>query len=362
MAIDYTRRTPRRVAPERASQPPNPPAPAPRPAPDTEVSTAPERPTSLGDMIGQEKVRAQLMTMLRSAGLRGEVPGHVLLYGPPGLGKTTIGLLVASQAGGRLVTTTASAVNSPQKLARELAALVAGDVLFIDEIHGLSRTTEEALYSAMEDRRIEVSSGTGAAARSTVVNLEPFTLVGATTKAGKLSAPLRDRFPFVGALEYYSAEELSRIVSRVARLQDVKIEDEAADSLGRRSRGTPRIALNLFKRVRDYAISSTDCAANVIVTERVVDDCLALFEVDTLGLDPTDRLILRALCVDYSGGPVGVDVLAAATGQDVTTIADGVEPFMLRTGLMRRQSRGRVATKLAYQHLGLRVPADIDWR
>lgn len=320
------------------------------------------RPDSVMDMVGQERVRVELAVMLKSARLRGRVPSHVLLYGPPGLGKTSLAEIVAHETGGKLVRASATAIQSPMKLARELAKLERGDVLFIDEIHGLSKKTCEVLYTAMEDFRIEVEStqagDKACKGQIEVVQLEQFVLVGATTDPGRLPQPLLDRFGFKGALVHYSGGELAQIITRKAESDGVAIEDEAAVELGGRSRGTPRIALQLLDACQDYAVTTTEDPSAPITVD-VVAATLALKDIDSAGLTMTDQLVLMSLCVDHMGGPVGVNNLAASSGEEMHTVRDICEPWLLRAGFIKRTTRGRVATAAAYQHLGLKVPVGL---
>jgi holliday junction DNA helicase RuvB len=316
------------------------------------------RPDSVVEMVGQEKVRVQLGTMLRSAQLRDELPGHVLFYGAAGLGKTSLAKIVARETGGRLVETIASSLNSPTKIARELGKLERGDVLFIDEIHGLSTRTCEMLYTAMEDFKIYVESGTACRGNIETVELEPFVLIGATTDPGRLPQPLRDRFQFKGALTHYSTDELAQIITRKAAAANVAIDEDAAAELGGRSRGTPRIAGELLDRCRDYAITVAG-EAEAPITVDVVRAAMALDDIDAMGLTLTDQLVLMSLCTDHMGGPVGINNLAASAGEENSTVREMVEPWLIASGLMKRTTRGRVATKKAYAHLGLKAPVGL---
>lgn len=325
------------------------------------------RPASVVDMIGQETARVQLMTRLHAAKLRGEQPGHTLLEGPPGLGKTSMAEIIAHETGGKLVRAIASSVNTARMMGRELAQLNDGDVFFIDEIHGLSQATMELLYTAMEDGRIEITSGQGINQRSVSRDLAKFTLVGATTRSGKLTGPFRDRFALTLSLDYYSGDELARIIMRAAGKKATPIEPEAAHELGRRSRGTPRVALNLLDQVRDYTAAWYDDAAAAI-TVATVHAALKLYEIDALGLDKDDLALLSCLCLDHAGGPIGLSNLAMSVGQDNKTVEDKIEPFLIRAGLVVRQIRGRVATPKAYDHLRevldnprIKAPLTLGW-
>jgi Holliday junction DNA helicase RuvB len=313
-------------------------------------------------MIGQETIRVQLAMKLQAAKARGEQPPHILFHGPSGLGKTTLAEIVAAETGGQLVRTTASAVNSPFKIAKELAQLRDGDVIFIDEVHGLSKITMELLYTAMEDGRIEVSSGKGDRTKSISVVLKAFVLVAATTAPGKLEPAFRGRFGFVASLEYYSDEDLGRIIERVAAKKvaagkGLPLAAGAALALGRRSRGTPRHALHLLKSASDYATVMGD----PVIDEDTVANSLALAGIDSLGLTPDDRRFLQSLCVDHMGGPVGLANISNSIGVDMPTVVGMIEPFLLRAGLIKRGSRGRMATPAAYQHLGLDAPITLAW-
>lgn len=311
------------------------------------------RPRHLEDFVGQDVVRGQLSVVLRAATSRGSSPDHVLLSGPPGLGKTTLDMIIANELGGSLRLTSGPAVQHAGDLAAILSALEEGDVLFIDEIHRLARTAEEMLYLAMEDYRVDVVVGKGPGATSIPLSLPPFTVVGATTRAGLLPAPLRDRFGFTGHLDYYSASELAQIVTRSAGLLGLEIDAQAAHELASRSRGTPRIANRLLRRVQDWAqVHGTPGVADLASTQAA----LKVFEVDAMGLDRLDRSVLTALCTRFGGGPVGLTTLAVSVGEEAETVETVAEPYLVREGLMVRTPRGRAATAAAYTHLGLELP------
>lgn len=310
------------------------------------------RPRYLAEYIGQSQVKENLKIYIEAAKMRKEALDHVLLYGPPGLGKTTLSNIIANELGVSIRTTSGPAIERPGDLAAILTNLQEGDVLFIDEIHRLHRTVEEVLYPAMEDFALDIIIGKGPSARSVRLDLPAFTLIGATTRAGLLSAPLRDRFGVVSRLEYYTVDELSFIVSRAADILQVGIVGEAADEIGKRSRGTPRIANRLLKRVRDYAQVKGDG----IVTSEMARLALKMIQIDDLGLDEIDHKMLRAIITHFRGGPVGLDTIAATIGEESQTIEDVYEPYLLQIGFLQRTPRGRTATASAYRHLGLPVP------
>lgn len=309
------------------------------------------RPQHLDEYIGQEKIKSTLKIFIDAAKSRGEALDHVLFYGPPGLGKTTLCGIIANEMGVNLKVTSGPAIEKPGEMAAILNNLQEGDVLFVDEIHRLNRQVEEVLYPAMEDFAIDIMLGKDSSARSIRLELPKFTLVGATTRAGLLTAPLRDRFGVVQRLEFYSPKELSVIVKRSAKVLGVEIEDSGAYEIARRSRGTPRLANRLLKRVRDFA----QVKYNGVITKEVADFALDILDVDKLGLDNNDRTLLLTLIQKFNGGPVGLETLAAATGEDAGTLEDVYEPYLLMNGLINRTPRGRMATELAYKHLGLEV-------
>lgn len=306
------------------------------------------RPMTLDEYIGQEKAKANLKVYIEAAKQRGESLDHVLFYGPPGLGKTTLAGIIANEMGVHMKVTSGPAIGKPGEMAAILSNLAEGDILFVDEIHRLNRQVEEVLYPAMEDYVIDIMVGKGATARSIRLDLPHFTLVGATTRAGLLSAPLRDRFGVVHHLEFYNVEELKTIIVHSAKKLEVKIDEEGAIELARRSRGTPRLANRLLKRVRDFA----QVQYNGEITKEVASFALDLLEVDKMGLDQNDRNILLTIIEKFQGGPVGLDTLAAAIGEDAGTVEDVYEPYLLKNGFLQRTPRGRVVTDLAYTHLG----------
>lgn len=307
------------------------------------------RPLTLDEYIGQEKIKQNLRVFIQAAKQRGEALDHVLFYGPPGLGKTTLAGIIANEMGVHLKVTSGPAIGKPGEMAAILSNLQEGDLLFIDEIHRLNRQVEEVLYPAMEDFAIDIMIGKGSSARSIRLDLPHFTLVGATTRAGLLSAPLRDRFGVVHHLEYYTPDELQTIIQQSAKKLDVEIDGEGAKEMASRSRGTPRLANRLLKRVRDFAQVRYDG----VITKEVASFALDLLEVDSLGLDKNDRMILMTMIEKFGGGPIGLDTLAAAVGEDAGTIEDVYEPYLVKNGFINRTPRGRVVTEYAYKHFNI---------
>ena len=311
------------------------------------------RPQTLKQYIGQNQVKENLEIFIKAAKLRKETLDHVLLYGPPGLGKTTLAVIIANEMGVNIRTTSGPAIERPGDLAAILTALEPGDVLFIDEIHRLPRTIEEVLYPAMEDFCLDIVIGKGPSARSVRLDLPPFTLVGATTRAGALSAPLRDRFGVLCRLEYYKEDQLKSIVVRTADLFDTEIDEQAAGEIARRARGTPRIANRLLRRVRDFAQVKGDGSIGLTLAR----EALELLQVDRLGLDHIDHKLLKGIIEKFRGGPVGLDTIAASIGEEAETIEDVYEPYLLQIGFLQRTPRGRVATPAVYHHFGMEIPA-----
>ena len=311
------------------------------------------RPQSLNEFVGQNKVRGQIQLLIDAASIQQRTPDHILLAGPPGLGKTTLAMIVAHESARPLRMTSGPAIQHAGDMAAILSSLSAGEVLFIDEIHRMSRSAEEMLYLAMEDFRVDVMVGKGAGATSISLDLDPFTLVGATTRSGLLPNPLRDRFGFTANLDFYSDDELKDVVSRAANLMSLEVGHEALALIASRSRGTPRIANRLLRRVRDFALVHSSGQVSVASVTSALD----LYEVDELGLDRLDRSVLEALIVKFEGKPVGLNTLSVALGEESDTIESVVEPFLLRIGLLVRTTRGRQATSAGYKHLGLTPPA-----
>ncbi|HEX3705744.1 MAG TPA: Holliday junction branch migration DNA helicase RuvB [Mycobacteriales bacterium] len=320
---------------------------------DDEVFDTALRPKRLEDFVGQQRVREQLSVVLDAARARGRPPDHVLLSGSPGLGKTTLAMIIATELGAPMRITSGPAIERAGDLAALLSTLSEGEVLFLDEIHRMARPAEEMLYVAMEDFRVDVVVGKGPGATAIPLDVAPFTLVGATTRAGLLPGPLRDRFGFVAHLDFYSPEELEIVLRRSAALLDVKLTPEGATEIGGRARGTPRIANRLLRRVRDFA----EVRADGVVDREIARAALAMYDVDELGLDRLDRAVLDALIVRFNGGPVGLTTLAVAVAEEPETVETVAEPFLVRAGMLARTPRGRVATPAAWRHLGLRAPS-----
>lgn len=310
------------------------------------------RPRHLHEYIGQDKIKENLKIFVQAALSRGEALDHVLLYGPPGLGKTTLAGIIANELGVNFRVTSGPAIERSGDLAALLTNLQERDVLFIDEIHRLSRSVEEVLYSAMEDFALDIIIGKGPSARSIRLDIAPFTLIGATTRAGALAAPLRDRFGVISRLEYYEEKDLAFIIKRAAEILNISIEEKGALEIARRSRGTPRIANRLLKRVRDFA----QIQGSGVITDALADDALMRLEVDKLGLDHTDRRILDTMISKFGGGPVGLDTLAASTSEERDTIEDVYEPYLLQLGFVNRTPKGRTVTRAAYEHMGITYP------
>lgn len=307
------------------------------------------RPKYLKEYIGQNDVKENIGVFIKAAKLRDESLDHTLLYGPPGLGKTTLAYIIANELGSNIKTSSGPAIEKTGDLAALLSSLEPGDVLFIDEIHRMPRVVEEVLYSAMEDFTLDIIIGNDGSSRSIKIDLPPFTLVGATTRVGDLTSPLRDRFGIISKLEYYNVEDLCNIIKRTSDVFEVKIDDAAAIELAKRSRGTPRIANRLLKRVRDFALVNGNGNIDIDITKTALDK----LKVDSEGLDDTDHNLLKSIIYKFNGGPVGIDALAASIGEEVSTIEDVYEPYLLQNGFLKRTNRGRVVTEKAYKHLGI---------
>ena len=310
------------------------------------------RPEVIDEYIGQSDVKENIKIFIEAAKMRGEALDHVLLYGPPGLGKTTLAYIIANEMGTNIKTASGPSIEKAGDLAAVLSSLEPGDVLFIDEIHRMPRFIEEILYPAMEDFTLDIIVGGDGNSRNIKIDLPPFTLVGATTRAGDLSSPLRDRFGIVSKLQFYNQEELTQIIKRSARVLDVSIDDDAAEELASRSRGTPRIANRLLKRVRDFALVE----GKGVIDKEITDSALSRLKIDKIGLDDIDHALLSAIITKFNGGPVGVDAISSAIGEEVSTIEDVCEPYLLQMGLLKRTNRGRVVTKQGYDILGINYP------